>query len=259
MTPPPARIENPFYGRGVALSKPPEGGRGRGKRRQKPSACPSRARQRLAHRNCRAIHAGPPQDGSWSNCGGATCFYPFFKGSSPNFGDGIDSKPGRPGVYPLVKGGRLGRQAERGDFDQPDWFHCLSSTLHEPCARVLHCRWEALDDTQGSHPTTTGERRRQREKIPPLVRCAHESAPFDKGGKPRRRLVSPEIGEEPCQKVAAWRGGRGAATAHTANIAGGCLIPGPARIARFVRMLKAGGRPGRGAAAASFHQGLHVA
>ncbi len=36
-------------------------------------------------------------------------------------------------------------------------------------------------------------------KIPPLVRCAHESAPFDKGVYTRSHAApaSPEIGEEP--------------------------------------------------------------
>ena len=42
---------------------------------------------------------------------------PLFRGSSPISGDGIGSKLGRPGVYPLVKGGRLVSAAnERGDF-----------------------------------------------------------------------------------------------------------------------------------------------
>ena len=70
---------------------------------------------------------------------------------------------------------------QRGDFGQPGWSHGLLPTLHEPCARLLPCRWEAPEDTQGPHPVMTGERSRQRGKIPPLVRCTHESAPFDKG------------------------------------------------------------------------------
>jgi hypothetical protein len=36
----------------------------------------------------------------------------------------------------------------------------------------------------------TGERQMQREKIPPLVRCAHESAPFHKGVNLRHSRTS---------------------------------------------------------------------
>ncbi len=55
--------------------------------------------------------------------------YPLVKGSSSISGDGIGSKLGRLGVYPLVKGGRLARERERGDFGQAGGFVCLDQAL----------------------------------------------------------------------------------------------------------------------------------
>ncbi len=83
-------------------------------------------------------------------------------------------------VYPLVKGGRRDAVA-RGDFSTvaiesgPSLSGVYPGWVSVPCLQSKHHG----QDSQQS--LVKADRSARLVKIPPLVRCAYESAPFDKG------------------------------------------------------------------------------
>jgi hypothetical protein len=83
-------------------------------------------------------------------------------------------------VYPLVKGGRRDAVA-RGDF--------YTAALElRPSLSGAYLDWVPVPPLQRKHHGQDSQQSPVKAgpfaclvKIPPLVRCAHESAPFDKG------------------------------------------------------------------------------